>query len=149
MQNTIVIWKSIDCDPQHSSNLEKRVLVIMPRESKSDRLFRGLTSIEKNMGIDQLEQGERLPIKISKDKKGLIIRDKNFIYMFYGSKSVLAHKERIMNKVLLKLSENFIKKGRELTGGSVSKRTVKTLYGEVQEVYKSKILDFVFNVFVF
>jgi hypothetical protein len=143
MQNTIVIWKSIDCDPQNSMNLEKRLLVIMPRESKNDRLIRGLTSIEKNMGIDQLEQGERLPIKISKDKKGLIIRDKNFIYMFYGSKSVLAHKERIMNKVLVKISENFTKKGRELTNGSVSKKTVKDLYGEVQEVYQSKHLHFI------
>ena len=139
MQNTIVVWKNIACDSQNASNLEKRVLVIFPKASKNDKLIRGLGSIERNMGLDELETGERLPIKISKDKKGLIIRDKCFYYMFFGSKNILNHKERIMNNVLKKCSEEFKKMERELLAPSVSKTQLKVMYKKVEETYQSML----------
>ena len=145
MQNTIVIWKSIACDPQNSSDLEKRIIIIFPKGSKNDKLIRGISSIEKNMGIEELGIGERLPIKISKDKKGLIIRDKSFNYMFFGSKAVLSHKERIMNSVLKKCSESFKKMEKELHSSSISRRKVKSLYQQVQTIYQSQ---FIFIFFI-
>ena len=138
MQNTIVVWKNIACDNQNASNLEKRVLVIYPKTSKNDKLIRGLSSIERNMGLDELETGERLPIKISKDKKGLIIRDKSFYYMFFGSKQILSHKERIMNNVLKKCSEEFTKMERDLLVPGLSKTKLKEIYNKVQQIYQSK-----------
>ena len=143
MKNTIVIWKNIACDRQNSANLENRVLVIYPKSSKNEKLIRGIGSIERNMGLEELEIGERLPIRISTDKKGLIIGDKYFYYMFFGSKKILNHKERIMNNVLKKCSENFQKKQRELIAGKLSRTQLKALYTDVEGVYQSKT-DYIF-----
>lgn len=137
MQNTIIIWKSIASDPQNANSIDKRLVVVFPRESKNEKLLKGIFSIEKNMGINDMMPDERLPIKISKDKKGLLIRDKVYIYLFFGSKTVLNHKERIMHSVLKKCSAHMIKVEKEMTSSSFSRKQIKTLYTEVQAIYKS------------
>jgi len=140
MQNTIVIWKCIASDPQNANDIEKRLIIVFPRDSKNERLLKGIRSIEKNMGINDLLPEERLPIKISKDKKGLIIKDKKFVYLFYGSKAVLNHKERIMHNVLKQSSASMIKMEKELRSSSFSRRDLKTVYTEIQGIYKSKVI---------
>ena len=142
MNNTIVIWKNITSDPRNKGNLQKRMLVIYPRTSKSPKLLGGLTMIEKNMEIDKLAEGERLPIKISKDKKGLIIRDKYFVYLFIGNKEKLEHKERVMNQVLKKCSMTF--KAKDAISCNMNPASLRKFYEEVESIYQSNT-NFIFK----
>ena len=59
--------------------------------------------------------------------------------MFFGSKNILNHKERIMNNVLKKCSEEFKKMERELLAPSVSKTQLKVMYKKVEETYQSML----------
>ena len=145
MQNTIVIWKNIASDPSNASNMGKRIVTVYPKDSKSDKLLKGLTAIEKNMGIDELNKGERLPVKISKDKKGLIIKDTYFVYMFYGSKDRLSHKERIMNQVLQKCSQIMTKESRNM---HFDKSKLNSIYEQVAKTYTSTS-DFHSGIYIY
>ena len=146
MQNTIIIWKSIASDPQNANSIDKRMVVVFPKDSKNDKLLKGIFSIEKNMGIDDMMPDERLPIKISKDKKGLLIRDKIFVYLFFGSKTILNHKERIMHNVLKKCSAYMMKMEKEVTSSTFTRKNLKTIYTEVQSIYKSHFLFLGFDI---
>ena len=134
MQNIIVIWKKSDSDRSDLDSLKRRLVIVFPQDQENEKLLSGVSKIENNMGLDELRPDERLPIKISKDKKGIIIADKFFYYFFYGSKELLEHKERVMNQVLKKCS-NLMK--NEAKNGEFNKGKKGVVYSEVETIYKN------------
>ena len=139
MSNTIVIWRKQDINSDIGESLDSRLLLVFPRDAKKPKLLKGLEAIEKAEGVKELAPGERLPMKISGTKKALVITDKFYLYLFFGDKQLLDHKERVMNNVLKKCSKELAKlvkiEGTPVLGKAKSRQA----YQDVSKVYKGGV----------